>query len=71
MVALDGLLKVAFVTHDEPLFGLECQESVRDLVPFFSGFVDYLNGCWRGDSDRNGFRTARAILSCSYVTQVA
>ena len=26
-----------------------------------------LNGCWRGDSDRNGFRTARAILNCGYV----
>ena len=25
------------------------------------------NGCWRGDSDRNDFLTARAILSHSYV----
>jgi hypothetical protein len=35
-----GRRGAAFVTHDEPLFGLECQESVRGLVPFFSGFVD-------------------------------
>jgi hypothetical protein len=28
-------LKYLQHAHDEPLFGLGCQESVRDLVPFF------------------------------------
>jgi hypothetical protein len=37
------------------------------LSRFFSGFVDYVNGCWRGNSDRNGIRTAVAILNCSCV----
>jgi hypothetical protein len=30
------------VTKVGPLFGLGCRESVRDLIPFFSGFVDFL-----------------------------
>jgi hypothetical protein len=42
LVALGSLPRLAFVTNDEPLFGLGCQESARDLVPFFSGFVDFL-----------------------------
>jgi len=87
MMTLDGLVEAALATNDEPLYGLECQESARDLIPFFSGFIDFLfglgaedvclgayalsmsgsNGSWRDDLDRNGFRTARAILSCSYI----
>ena len=34
-VTLGGLRRAAFVTNVEPLYGLVCQESVRDLVPFF------------------------------------
>jgi predicted aspartyl protease len=90
-IALNGIERHSPVIlgepDDEPLFGLGCQESVRVVVPFFSGFVDSLsgwvpsacasaasavsmsvsNGCWRSDSDRIGFQTARAIRNCSYV----
>jgi hypothetical protein len=52
------------------LYGLNCHESARVLFPFNFGFLELLrsNGCIRDDAGRNGSLTARAILTCGYVT---
>ena len=43
-MTLGGFRRAAFVTNDEPLFGLECQESARDLAPFFLALLTFLLG---------------------------